>query len=59
MAVIEFVVCVSNIWFASVIWRNKNLHAHPMMLFAFIALADALYYGNQFFVFNTCYFRFP
>lgn len=30
-----------------------------MKLFMYIALADALYYSNQFFVYNTCYFRLP
>ena len=39
-------VAVFNIWFASVIFRNENLQVHPMKLFAYIALADALYYSN-------------
>jgi hypothetical protein len=52
-------VTVFNIWFASVIFRNKNLQAHPMKLFAYISLAEALYYGNQFAVYNTCFFKLP
>jgi hypothetical protein len=52
-------VAVFNLWFASVIWRNKSLQAHPMKLFMYIALTDALYYSNQFFVYNTCKIRLP
>jgi hypothetical protein len=52
-------VALLNIWFASVIWRNKSLQAHPMKLFMYIALIDALYYSNQFFVYNTCKIHLP
>ena len=48
-----------NLWFASMIFRNKSLQAHPMKLFMYIAVADSLYYSNQFFMYADCTLHLP
>jgi hypothetical protein len=48
-----------NLWFASLIWRHKELQVHPMKLLMWIAIIDALYFSNQFFTTYCCYFWIP
>jgi hypothetical protein len=43
------IVSVINIYLAFLIYRNKNLNAHPMKLFSYIAASDSIYLSNQFF----------
>lgn len=45
-AIFNIGVAVFNLWFASVIWRNKSLQVHPMKLFMYIAVAESIYYSN-------------
>lgn len=54
LAVFSLFVCLANIYFASLILRNKSLQAHPMKLYMWIAVADSIYYSNQFFEYVCC-----
>jgi len=51
--------CVLNLYLASIIWRHKQLQAHPMKLFMYLALADSIYVGNQFFNTLICPLQLP
>ena len=48
-----------NILLAWLIFRHKELQAHPMILFMVIALSDATLFWNQFLSYMTCTFKLP
>jgi len=39
-------VAILNIYFASLIFRNKSLQAHPMKLFMYIGIAESIFFSN-------------
>lgn len=55
----NLVICVLNVWFASVIYRNQKLQVHPMKLFMGIAIADSIYSSNRFFSHFACFMGLP
>lgn len=55
----NILIAAFNLWFAYMIQRNKSLNVHPMKLFMYIAIADSIYYSNQFFSRLLCLWGFP
>ena len=45
-----------NLYLTFLMYRNKNLQAHPMKLFILMALADCIYLSNLFFAQQYCRF---
>lgn len=41
-----FFSALLNLWFASLIWRHKELQVHPMRLMMWIAIVDCFYFSN-------------
>ena len=39
-------LAIINLWFAFLIHTNKELQAHPMNLFKWIAIAYAIFFSN-------------
>ena len=56
---ISLLAAAFNIWFMFLVYYNKELQAHPMRLFMWIAFADALYFSNTFFPLYTCQLGIP
>ena len=54
LTIFGFISAIFNLWFAHLIWKHKELQAHPMRLFMWIAIADAIYFSNQFFAAQCC-----
>jgi hypothetical protein len=46
LLVIGLLAAFLNVWFAFLIQRHKELQAHPMNLFKWIAVGDAIYFSN-------------
>lgn len=59
IALLCLIVAILNVWLFTLIWRNKSLQVHPMRLFMYIAIADSIYYSNQFFTYAICRMKLP